>query len=185
MKVSSGILLLLALFLAACSPSAAPTSTPAVNTSQAEAPALQPGEFSMTISGGIVSEIAGQALAQVSSSGSPEQSLTLIMFVSGAVDAPARGVTVVMPADIAPGTYPIKSYYSVFDSTGKVTGVGALFSEPGTIDEAASLFDASGGELQLTGVNPLNGTLKLDTASPETTLHIEGSFVDAPIITAP
>ncbi|MBC8171782.1 MAG: hypothetical protein H7X77_08915 [Anaerolineae bacterium] len=180
MKLFYLFLSLFALLLTACGAN----STPATNL-PANATGVTPGDFRITVSGDLTTQLTGQALAQSSSPASPDQSLTLVLFAAGAADAPARGVTVVMPADIASGTYPIKSYYSVFDSTGLVTGVGALFSEPGSADNPANLFDASSGELQLTSLNPVSGSLNFNTSSPEMTLTVEGVFNDVPLIAAP
>ncbi|HEX2622546.1 MAG TPA: hypothetical protein VHL11_20440 [Phototrophicaceae bacterium] len=192
----SGIVLL----LTACGGGSNPTITPPASTSINLVPldsnppvvdvsGVTAGAFKLSFSGVVTAEVSGMGQGQIASASSPEKSITLLLYAPGATDAPARGVTIVMPENITSGTYAIQSYYGVFDSKGLVTNIGAVVSEPGgagaETENIATLYDSTGGELKLVTVNPMTGSLKLDAKSPDANISVQGTFNEVQVVQSP
>lgn len=143
------------------------------------------GAFTLTISGDLTAEVESTAAYL----NIPDQGISLPLY---AVDAPpgttASGVTLVMPSDITPGTYPIEPYYNAFDANSQITGVGATFAEPAsgqTGNRDLLLTEVIEGTLTLTNLDPLSGNAVFLTGDDEWTIQVNVVFNDIPQAAAP
>lgn len=111
---------------------------------------LQPGTFEAEVSGAADLKWKGNAHAFKSPKG--DWGIQLIKLEKG--NSPVTSVLIMLPAELKAGIAKIMAYEKAYDSSGKVTAVGAVFSSP-----------------TIVGINA-DGTLNLTSAGPEFT----GSF---------
>lgn len=175
------ILPLLLIILSACG--GTPQPTPVIDTT-----AIPTGEFTISVSGDINITFTGKTVFQ------DDPAIGKILYVydpTTPVDAPGRGITLVMPADIKPGTYPINSYNAVFDATsGKVTTPGVQYYESPGVDEdslPATFSIVSEATLSLSSINPMTGKLSFSATNEVDArkVKVEAAFNAIPLMPLP
>jgi hypothetical protein len=114
---------------------------------------LEPGTFEAEVSGAVDLNWNGKAHAFKSPKG--DWGIQLIKLQKG--DDPVTSVLIMLPAELKPGIAKITAYEKAYDSSGKVTAVGAVFSSP-----------------TIVGINA-EGTLNLSSAGSEFTGTFEFS----------
>jgi hypothetical protein len=178
-KMKSLLLFAIMLLLSSCGGSSPdPTARPA------SAP-LGAGEFRLTVSG----DLTGEVTSTASYLSVPNQGITLLLYAADApTETTARGVTIVMPANITPGTYPISPYYTVFDTNNQTTAVGATFAEPAsdqTGNEDLLLTEVTEGTLTLTSIEPMSGSAVFTIQDEDRTVTINAAFHEIPPLATP
>ncbi len=100
----------------------------------------------------------------------------------GGVD---QGVTFVLPADLAPGTYAVYDYAQVFNLTQQIIGVGATYitAPPPAYSLPFYSYDVQvEGVLTLTEVDPMTGAFRFSASDPEgIRAELSGTFNALPI----
>lgn len=114
---------------------------------------LAPGTFDAKVSG--AADLKWTGNAHVFKSPKGDWGIQLIKLEKG--NSPVTSVLMMLPADLKVGIAKITAYEKSYDSSGKVTAVGAVFSSP-----------------TIVGINA-EGTLNLTSAGPEFTGTFEFS----------
>lgn len=188
-----GGLLIVMLLVAACTGTAGSgnqtngdqfaTSTPAGNAGAVitDTPAppepvdtagIAAGQFKATVSGSEEGDWEGDAMATTYAG----RSGTTLTFVAMSGGSDSYGVLIEVPADTAPGTYPLGTYIEAFADENTISKFGAQFSNAGT--NSLDLYTTvTSGTLILSEVEPaLTGRFEFTATDDDKTVNVVGTF---------
>lgn len=168
------VLLFIALMLAACGGA---TNLPAAQPLPVDVSGMPQGWFELTVedpNAPFELEGAGEAVFD------PEQGYALYLQLPDSYD----GVTFVLPADIAPGTYPLGNANGVRNFTLQVMRPGAMITRdpPPNADLPIEVFGTEiNGVLTLTSVDPLTGAFAFGAIDAGVNRVARGQFNAVPL----
>jgi hypothetical protein len=149
-------------------PTAVPTPLPKVTPLAVNVGNVPVGGFQISVTGTVTANLAGTA-AFFDSAGSG----SMLSLSSAAAGNTPKIVTLVVPDNLAPGSYPILPYLSNAKPNGDVIGVGANYTE---FTNGAPVYASISGTLTVKSINPYTGAFTFKAASGTKQIALTGVF---------